>query len=347
MQTGSFAKYLLLWKIRRLKDIVMDVSVVIPVKNGGNLLDEVLDAVYAQKTKYSYEVICVDSGSSDNSIEIIKKHGANLYEIKPEEFGHGKTRNFGASKGTGEFIVFITQDAKPYDENWLQNFIDAMKVDQQIAGAFGKHYPYPGCNLPDKNMLENHFKGFGEDITIYSLKDEDKERYFSDAGYRGYLGFFSDNNSCLRRSVWEKIPYDDVNFAEDQFWACKILEAGYKKAYTPFAAVYHSHNYDLKSYKKRYFDEYKALYSVYQVVLSDGFAKYWRGILAATRYDCSYIKRQNISFSEKLKWYCYSFRRNHYKFYSAKKAVEYFSLDDAGKKAMDNKFSQQLLMIKK
>lgn len=117
----------------------MDASIVIPVKNGGELLDRVLEKVFEQKTKYEYEVICVDSGSSDNTIEIVKKYPCRLYQIAPQEFGHGKTRNYGASKGTGEFIVFITQDALPANEYWLENLIDAMKVDDEVVGGFGRH----------------------------------------------------------------------------------------------------------------------------------------------------------------------------------------------------------------
>ena len=64
----------------------MDVSIVIPTKNGGNLFDEVLTAIDQQKTKYSFEVICVDSGSSDQTIETIKKHHCILKQIPKEEF---------------------------------------------------------------------------------------------------------------------------------------------------------------------------------------------------------------------------------------------------------------------
>ena len=45
----------------------MDVSIVIPTKNGGHLFEKVLDAVFKQKTEYEYEVICVDSGSKDGT----------------------------------------------------------------------------------------------------------------------------------------------------------------------------------------------------------------------------------------------------------------------------------------
>ena len=106
----------------------MDVSIVIPTKNAGPDFQKVLDMIYAQKTEYEYEVICVDSGSKDGTLNLIKQYPCKLYQIPSSEFGHGKTRNYGASKGTGEYIVFITQDALPATDTWLQNFIDAMKM---------------------------------------------------------------------------------------------------------------------------------------------------------------------------------------------------------------------------
>ena len=240
----------------------MDVSIVIPTKNGGHLFEKVLDAVFKQKTEYEYEVICVDSGSKDGTLDVIRKYPCRLFQIEPSEFGHGKTRNYGASKGNGTYIIFITQDALPATDTWLQNFIDAMKMDPEIVGGFGIHYPYPDCNLLDKRDLDGHFKGFGETNTIFHL--DDPERYEREEGYRHYLAFFSDNNSCIRRDIFEKYPYEDVNFAEDQIWARKMIELGFKKVYCPYAPVYHSHNFKLRTYFKRYYDEQKGLYEVHQ-----------------------------------------------------------------------------------
>ena len=69
----------------------MDVSIVIPTKNGGHLFEKVLDAVFKQKTEYEYEVICVDSGSKDGTLDVIRKYPCRLFQIEPSEFGHGKT----------------------------------------------------------------------------------------------------------------------------------------------------------------------------------------------------------------------------------------------------------------
>lgn len=323
----------------------MDVSIVIPTKNGGKLFDEVLTMIDNQKTKYSYEVICVDSGSSDDTLTYIKKHNCLLKQIPKEEFGHGKTRNLGASLGTGEFIVFITQDAKPASEYWLQNFIDAMKISPDIAGGFGIHYPYPDCNIFDKRDLEALFKGYGEDNTIYYL--EDKDRYIHEEGYRHLLSFYSDNNSCMRRSFWEKYPYEDVNFAEDQIWAKKIIELGYKKLYCPYAPVYHSHNYPLDTYLQRYYDEYKGLYNVHKYIMVKTIPRLLVGYYRYLQNDLNYLKNLDLTKQEKREWKHYAIKRDWYRFYGAYLAGKYQSVSEEKKKKMDTKYSQQLRQIQK
>lgn len=321
----------------------MDVSIVIPTKNGGELLRKVLERVFGQKTKYTYEVICVDSGSTDNTVEIIKSFPCRFFSIEPSEFGHGKTRNYGASKGTGEFIVFLTQDAMPADEVWLENFIDAMKTDVRIAGGFGIHYPYPECNVLDNRDLKRHFQNFGSENTVFKL--EDYARYNNDSGYKQYLCFFSDNNSCLRRSVWEKIPYDDVNFAEDQIWARKIIEAGYKKLYCPYAAVYHSHNYPLKTYFQRYYDEFKGIYNVYRWKMFDKPSQLFKHTLAMDRADFKYITDKNNKIDKKAYWIYYAFRRNRYRSVAAYIAGKYHSYPGMLKDYLDYHISQQYKQI--
>lgn len=320
----------------------MDVTIVIPVKNGGPLFAEVLRMVFRQKTEYTYEVICVDSGSVDDSVRIAREAGCRVYEIPSEEFGHGRTRNYGASLGTGEFICFLTQDATPASEDWLQQIIDAMRSDPEIAGGFGIHYPYPDCNLPDQLMLRDHFARFGTKNRIFQLTEENHLQYEQDQGYREYLTFFSDNNACLRRSVWEKIPYDDVDYAEDQFWARKILESGYKKVYCPGAGVYHSHNYPLRSYGKRYYDDFKALYRVFHMVLCPDPITYLRGILGDTKRECIYILgRKDQTFGKKCYWCYYSFRRNISRRTASVRAVKYYSMTEEKQKQMDAKYSME------
>lgn len=100
------------------------VSVVIPVKNGAEYIDEVLQSVFSQTCNFDYEVIVIDSGSTDRSLEILKEYDVKLIQIKPEKFNHGLTRNFGVENSQGKFIAFLTQDATPVNDRWLQNIVD-------------------------------------------------------------------------------------------------------------------------------------------------------------------------------------------------------------------------------
>ena len=277
----------------------MDATIVIPTKNGGELFKRVLREIFSQQTDYSYEVVCVDSGSKDGTVETIKKFPVKLYEILPQDFGHGKTRNFGASKGSGKYIVFITQDALPADGHWLQKLLDAMELDEKVVGAFGQHLPYPECNIFDKRDLPAHFARFGDKPHVFSI--EDRAAYDADIGLRLFLSFFSDNNSCLRRDIWEKYPYDDVDFAEDQVWMRKMLELGYKKAYAPDSRVYHSHNFDGFEFAKRVFDDLRGHY-----VMHDGF-RMIPTFFAALKFifgflfrDLIYIKSLPLTFRDTL-----------------------------------------------
>lgn len=321
----------------------MDATIVIPVKNGGELLNRVLNRIFEQKTEYIYEVICVDSGSTDDSLDIINKYPCRLYRIDPSEFGHGKTRNYGASMGTGEFILFLTQDALPVNDIWLQNFIDAMKMDSQIAGGFGKHIPYPDCNIFDNRDLKCHFDNFGKENTVFKL--EDWMRYKTDESYRHFLSFYSDNNSCMRRTIWEKYPYDDVDFAEDQIWARKMIEMGYKKLYCPNAMVYHSHNYPLKTYFGRYYDEYKSLYSLHNYVMFNNTEEKRQQCRALIKRDILYVLNKDNDISHRIYWMYYAIRRNVYRCRAGYLAGKYHGYADSVKNFLDRRISQQYKQI--
>lgn len=245
-------------------------SVLIPVKNGGALLGEVLDCVLAQQTSWRFEVIVVDSGSTDGSVDCARQRGVRVECIPPTDFGHGRTRNYLASLSSGEFLVFITQDAKPADVHWLRHLVDGCDSAPDVAGAFGPHRAHAPARHVTHRELDAHFAGFGRSLTVVRL--EDRERFARDPGYRQFLHFFSNNNSCLRRSIWQQLPFPEVAFAEDQTWALRALEAGYAKAFVPEAMVFHSHDFGVWETLQRNFDEARSfnLYFGYRIQASLG-----------------------------------------------------------------------------
>ncbi len=273
----------------------MKASVVIPTKNPGPVFRSVLDRVIAQACPWPFEILIIDSGSTDGTLDVIESHPTvRLHRIKPQEFGHGRTRNLGVCLTTGEFVAFLTHDALPVDTDWLARIVAAVEAGPDIAGAFGRHVAYPEATAFTTRDLEAHFAAFDALPSVVS-RATDAARYETDQGWRQRLHFYSDNNSCLRRSVWEKIPYPDVEFAEDQIWADRIIKAGYAKAYAPDAAVYHSHDYGVFEKFQRAFDESNAFRVLFGYRLN---ARPLRALLSIgwlSRRDIAFAIRNRIS----------------------------------------------------
>lgn len=259
------------------------VSVVIPTKNAGPQLRPVLEAVLGQQTNWPFEVLVIDSGSTDGTVDLIRLYpSVRLIEIPAKEFGHGKTRNFAISQAKGDYIAMLTQDALPENRFWLAELVNAIEADPRIAGVFGRHIAYPDASPFTCYELEQHFLGF---LSQSVVKLDDRIRYEQEEGYRQFLYFFSDNNALLRRSVWQEIPYPEVDFAEDQSWARLIIESGYLKAYAHKAVVKHSHNYGFIERLQRSFDESFALYTMFNYQYGRGFRHAVLSFMAITCRD--------------------------------------------------------------
>ena len=272
----------------------MRASVIIPTKNPGPAFARVLDAVCSQETEWPYEVIVIDSGSSDGTVEMARaRDGVAVIQIPPAEYGHGRTRNLAISKARGEFCALITHDALPVGRNWLREIVAALEADPAIAGAFGPHLAYPEHSVFTKRDLEQHFDSFANMPLVVS-RDLDPERYANDLGWRQLLHFYSDNNSCLRRKAWDQIPYPDVDFAEDQIWALKVIEAGWKKAFAPNAAVFHSHEYGVFDHLRRAFDESHAFFRLFGYRLGGGFREAFKSACALAQADWRWGRAHDV-----------------------------------------------------
>jgi len=265
-------------------------SVIIPTKNPGEIFRRVLPMVCAQKADFPFDLLVIDSGSKDGTVEFVRNFPdsrVRLLEIEPTEFGHGKTRNLGVSLTSGEYAVLITHDALPADEYWLKAMVAAADADAQIAGVFGRHLAYPDASPYTKRDLERHFINFTVEPVVWI---QDRAQYDNNAGLRQRLHFFSDNNALVRRSVWEQLPYPDVDFAEDQIWAEEALKAGWKKAYAHDGVVYHSHDFENIEKLQRSFDESYALYRLFGYVLTPSLKHMVLSWVAQTRNDWRYAR---------------------------------------------------------
>lgn len=220
-----------------------DVSILLLTKNARRDLEQVLPALFAQKQVAPFEVIAIDSGSSDGSLDVLRRFPIQVRQISAQQFHHARTRNLAASIARGKILVFLSQDAVPASDMWLKMLVENFN-DPKVAAVYGRQFPKPGSSVEREDALD----------AIYGDKKVIKDPARRNGmGYRFY--HFSDVNAAIRRTVWveEHFP-EDMTVFEDLGIAKHILDRGWKIVYEPQAAVFHSHSHTTVGLFKRYFD---------------------------------------------------------------------------------------------
>src|ERR1041385_3845757 len=118
-------------------------SVLLLTKNGSRDLERLLPAIYGQKGVESFEVIALDSGSTDETVQILQHFPLRLEHIPAESFHHSRTRNFAAGLARGEPLGFLSQDAIPTSDSWLSKLISNFS-DPRVGAVYGRQMPKPG-----------------------------------------------------------------------------------------------------------------------------------------------------------------------------------------------------------
>ena len=218
-------------------------SVLIPTRNPGPQIEDVLGAIFGQQVDFEFEVIVVDSTSRDADVGRMRGFPLEFHQIAPSEFGHGRTRNLLASQARGEVLLYLSQDAQPVGGEWMSTLVRPLE-DQKVAGSYAQQVP-----RPDADPLIRFFlaRTYGNQPA--------RRRIHNGASVRIDQIFFSNVSSAIRRDVWQRYPFrDDLIMSEDQYWAFDVLRAGYDVVYEPAARVFHSHNYSLRTLFRRNWD---------------------------------------------------------------------------------------------
>jgi rhamnosyltransferase len=218
-------------------------SILLLTKNGRRDLEQLLPALFAQRGVDPFEVIAIDSGSVDGTVNLLRNFPVRIEQIAAGTFHHSRTRNLASSFARGKILVFLSQDAIPASEQWLSSLISSFD-DPKVGAAYGRQRPKPGCSLERRDTLDALY---GEQRI---MKDPACRNGF---GYRFY--HFSDVNSAIRRSVWHALRFPEhMRVFEDLGIAKRILDSGWKIVYEPASCVFHSHTHTAAGLLKRYFD---------------------------------------------------------------------------------------------
>lgn len=220
----------------------MNCSIVIRAYNEEKHIGRLLEGIKHQTLKDA-EVILVDSGSTDSTVEIAESYGAHVVRIPSDEFTFGRSLNYGIQAAAGELIVIASAHIYPVYPDWLASLLYPFE-DAKIALTYGKQRGPDSAKYSEQQIFHQWFPD------VLKLHQE--------------TAFCNNANAAIRRSLWQKHPYDEtLTGLEDLAWAKWAREQGHGIAYIPEAEIIHVHNETPRGVYNRYRREAMAFKKIY------------------------------------------------------------------------------------
>jgi len=220
----------------------MNCSIVIRAYNEEKHIGRLLEGIQQQTVK-DVEIILVDSGSTDQTVSVAESFGVRLVHIPSGEFTFGRSLNFGVRAVTREFVVIVSAHVYPVYPDWLESLLSPFE-DEKVALTYGKQRGY------EKSKYSEH--------QIFH------QWYSDDSKPNQDTAFCNNANAAIRKSLWEKNPYDEtLTGLEDLAWGKWAKEQGYKIAYVAEAEIVHIHNETPHGVYNRYRREAMAMRRIY------------------------------------------------------------------------------------
>jgi rhamnosyltransferase len=220
------------------------ISIVIRTLNEERHLAELLASIHAQDLcdELQLEVVIIDSGSTDRTLEIGSEQGCLITHIQKEDFTFGRSLNMGSAYANGDVLVYVSGHCVPIDSDWL------MKLTAPLRGNVAGY---------------SYGRQVGRDSTKYSERQL-FQKYYPERSRQSKTDCFSNNaNAALTRSLWESYLFDeDIMGLEDMELAKRLASDGETIAYTADAAVYHIHDESWAQTRRRYEREAIALQNI-------------------------------------------------------------------------------------
>lgn len=217
-------------------------SIIIRAFNEAAHIGRLLDGISHQTIKNT-QIILVDSGSTDQTVEIAKSRGVEIVTISPEEFTFGRSLNAGIARAKSPLIVIASAHVYPVYPDWLEKLLEPLN-DPAIALVYGKQRGSELSQFSEKQIF-THWYG---EVT---QNPQDQP-------------FCNNANSAIRRSLWEQHPYDEkLTGLEDLEWAKWALENNHKIAYCAESEIIHVHSESSRGIHNRYTREGMAFKQIY------------------------------------------------------------------------------------
>jgi len=206
-------------------------SIVIRCYNEAEHIGKLLHGL-SEQSMQDFEIVLVDSGSTDGTIDTAEEYGVDEIEyIDPGNFSFGRALNYGCEVASGNFCVIASAHVYPKRDDWLERLLE--KFDDDIALVYGKQR--------------------GNEVTTFS-ENQIFKQWFPDYDIERQNHPFCNNaNAAIRREIWKEFPYDEqLTGLEDVDWAKRVQKAGYDISYASDAEIIHVHDETAREIYNRY-----------------------------------------------------------------------------------------------
>lgn len=270
----------------------IQITVVIPVKNGAATLEKCLHGIAGQTLAANIQLIILDSMSTDSSRAIGLKYGAKIIGIPEGSFDHGLTRNIGVQHATGKLVFFTVQDAWIAKEDMLEVMARHFD-DMRVMGVTG-HQAVP--HERDKNPVLWYKPYSVPEVKERMVTDIDKFRKISSHEQKSLIAW-DDVVAMYRKEALIELPFIETEFAEDWVWSYNALLKGWKLLYDPSLIVYHYHH---QSFRYAFNLAYTYNYHFYKFF---GYKpKLPLTIKPVAEAGYHLLKNKSLSLKEKISW---------------------------------------------
>ncbi len=217
-------------------------SIVIRSYNEEKHIGRLLDGIMLQTIK-EFQIILVDSGSSDATLSIASQYPVKVVHISPQAFSFGRSLNLGIDEAEGEIIVMASAHVYPVYPDWLEKLL-APFDDPKIALTYGKQRGDDNSKFSEQQIFAHWFPAHTE-------------------AYQPTT-FCNNANAAVRRELALQHPYDEqLPGLEDIAWSSWASSEGYAIHYCPEAEMVHVHSETPKGVFNRYKREAIALKTIY------------------------------------------------------------------------------------
>jgi len=210
----------------------MKCSIVVRAYNEAQHLGRLFEGI-SQQTVKDVELVLVDSGSTDATVQLAAQAGAKIVHIEPAEFSFGRSLNLGVGAATREYVAIVSAHVHPVYPDWLECLLRPFE-DEAVAVVYGKQRGDTSSRISEEQVLRQWFP------------ESDVPRQPSP--------FCNNANAAIRRSLWNRHAYDEaLTGLEDLAWARWAQAQGYQVSYAAHAEIIHVHN----EKPRQVFDRYR------------------------------------------------------------------------------------------